>query len=142
MLASCGPTEIYKHKEDIHQPWTYADSLVFNYAVTDTLSPYDLFLTVEHSPEFKYENLYINAVTQFPDGNRSVHPVSLQLVGDDDNWIGKCSSTSCKAAIHIAEKAYFKQPGDYKLVLEQYSRSESLDGIISIQLQILKAKIK
>lgn len=141
-IASCNTKEVYNHTHTVKGPWVFADSLVYDYVITDTIVPYNLVLTVNHSNEYPYENLYINATTIFPDGYRTTNPVSLELADDHGQWQGQCSGQKCKAVIEIAQKAYFEKMGKYRLVLEQFSRMDSLPGIQAIQLQILQSEDK
>lgn len=140
MLISCGSEVIYDQEIKIDNEWKYVDSLEFSYNITDTIPSYDIMLTVEHSPDFGYENLYVNATTQFPDGNRNTHPFSLQFVGEDGHWAGKCSKNVCKVTLPISVGVYFPQIGNYKIVIEQFSRIDSLQGVSSMNLKITKAK--
>lgn len=139
MLASCHDKEVYSHTYTLDGVWTYADSLVFDYRIEDTLTPYDLKLLVRHSDAYAYENLYIQASTSFPDGRIVVNPVSLELADQQGQWVGKCSGHTCNAEITMASKAYFQVPGSYRLVLKQFSRMASLDGVEAVQLQILRS---
>lgn len=142
LVASCNSKEIYNHTYTINDAWTYADSLVFEYDIQDTLMPYNLTLEVKHSDEYPYENTYILASTVFPDGHRVTNPVSLELANAQGQWVGTCSSHLCKAEIAMANNAYFQSPGKYKLVLSQFSRIDSLKGIEALQFTITQSDVK
>jgi len=142
LIASCNSKEIYSHSYTIDDAWTYADSLVFEYDIQDTLMPYNLTLEVKHSDEYPYENTYIRASTVFPDGHRVTNPVSLELANAQGQWVGKCSGHSCRAEIGMANNAYFQSPGKYKLVLSQFSRIDSLKGIEALHFTITQSDVK
>ncbi len=142
MFAACNNKEVYNHTYTLDDVWSYADSLVFDYNIQDTLMPYDVVLTVQHSDEYAYENLYIQASTLFPDGKLVTNPVSIELANDQGQWVGKCSWQICTAEIEMASHAYFPVQGAYRLVLKQFSRMESLEGLASIQLQIIQSDDK
>ena len=142
MLTSCSDREVYSRTHTLDDVWTYADSLVFDYNIQDTLMPYNVVLTIRHSDEYAFENLYIQASTLFPDGRLVSSPVSLELANEQGQWIGKCSGHICKAEIEMASRAYFQVPGDYRLVLKQFSRMESLEGVLSVQLKIVQSDDK
>lgn len=140
LLSSCGPKVIYENQIDIPEKWAYKDSLVYEFEVSDTLQPYDITLDIKHDATFGYENLYIYAVTVFPEGRRSSNPVSLQLANSSGDWIGKCSSDRCQTDILIANTSYFKAVGKYKIIICQHSRQNLLEGIRSVGLKISESE--
>jgi len=140
ILASCGPKVVFEKTEIIKNPWDYFSPVTFEYVITDTLVPYDLQLIIGHSSDFTYENLYINATTIFPDDKKTAHPVSLQLTNETGNWLGDCAGDNCKTKIEISPGAYYKKTGKYRLIIEQYSRKSSLEGINNLTLKITELK--
>ncbi len=140
VLASCGPKVIYEHQMEVPQKWAYKDSLFYEFEVVDTLKPYDISLDITHDASFGYENLYIYAVTVFPEGNRTSNPVSLQLADTAGDWIGKCSGEACQTYINIAGASYFKTTGKYKIIICQHSRQDLLEGIWSIAVKISESE--
>ncbi len=142
VLASCGPKVIYEDHIEVPQKWAYKDSLFYEFEISDTLKPYDISLDINHQTTFGYENLYIYAVTVFPEGKRSSHPVSLQLADTSGDWIGKCSDELCQIHIDIAKASYFKTMGRYKIIICQHSRQDLLEGIGTIGVKISESEIK
>ena len=137
-MMSCGPKVIFSDKQEIADKWTYASPNTFTYEIEDTLKSYDLQLIVDHNKDFKYENLYINASTVFPDGKKITNPVSLQMTNPESEWIGNCSGDQCTLSIDILSGAFYKSIGKYSLIIEQFSRSEILEGIKAIELKIIE----
>jgi gliding motility-associated lipoprotein GldH len=140
LLSSCGPKVIYENQIDVPEKWAYKDSLTYSFEVSDTLKPYDITLDISHNTTFGYENLYIYAVTVFPEGRRSANPVSLQLANSSGDWIGKCSGDHCQTKIQIASASYFKTMGKYKIIICQHSRQDLLEGIRSVGLKISESE--
>jgi len=137
VFLSCGPNLIYNQKFEIPESqWAYADTLDFNFNIPDTTSIYNIFLEVTHSTEFSKQNFYVLIHTQFPSGDRIREQVSLELSNQAGFWFGDCGSESCTLSIPLQEGAYFNQPGDYKITIEQYSRNPKLEGINSLALKI------
>lgn len=109
--------------------------------IEDTLKPYDLQLIVGHKSDFSFENLYINATTVFPEGDKTTYPVSLQLTDGSGDWLGQCSGDNCITKIEISPGAYYKKIGKYQIIIEQFSRKSSLEGINDLTLKISEAEI-
>jgi len=143
-LGSCGESYFYTDSHQLGEAgWTYADSLKFNFEITDTAKRYDLILTVHHSPDYANENLYVKFITVFPKGlkalqgkNRVEQVTSLTLAQKDGRWLGKCSSKECVMQIPIQTNTWFPEPGKYSLLVEQFMRRDSLVAIKAIDFAI------
>ena len=137
LLTACGPTVVYEDSHPLPDTgWAYADSARFAFAIPDTTINYDYVLTLEHSPEFAYQNFYVRFHTGYPSGVRKTEEVSLQLAGDFGVWHGECSGTSCELEIPILRNARFAAAGDYVLTVEQFSRENPLTGVAAVGLRV------
>lgn len=142
-LGSCKQSIVYEETFEIdpQQGWAYADSLTYAFSIADTLQVYNLYLELDHLVDYPYQNLYINIRTVFPDGKDLAQVLSLELSDKQGFWQGNCNSKACELRIPIQEEAYFNQPGDYRIVVEQYMRTDSLRGLQSIGLQLEKTGV-
>lgn len=139
LFSSCKPNYIYQKSIDIENGvWAYVDTLNFSFNIEDTSHYYDLFLSVNHSPEFSNQNLYSRIYTSFPDGTEAVDTISLELTNKFGMWLGDCTKASCKLDLLLKGKTKFRHTGKYVLRLEQYNRVDSLAGIQSIGIMIAK----
>lgn len=143
LLHSCGPDTIYEKTYEISAgEWFYSDTLTYEVNIDDTLTIYNLYLDLEHSREYPFENMYVRIHTGFPSGERLSKQVSLELANEAGIWIGDCGSEVCEITIPIQMGAYFNQPGAYTFQLEQYMRRNPLPGVQSISLRIEEAEEK
>ena len=137
LLSACGPAIVFEKEYVIPDGnWTYSNTLDFTGSITDTLAIYDLFLEVEHSLDYPFENMYIQIHTSFPDGQDLTEQVSLELADHIGIWQGDCGRESCVLTIPIQQQAYFNQAGDYRFLVEQYMRRDPLPGVNSISFRI------
>lgn len=143
LISSCGPDTIYEKTYEISAgEWFYSDTLTYEVNIDDTLTIYNLYLDLEHSREYPFENMYVRIHTGFPSGERLSKQVSLELANEAGIWIGDCDSEICSVTIPIQMGAYFDQPGVYTFKLEQYMRRNPLPGVRSIGLRIEEAEEK
>ncbi len=137
LAASCGSKYVINQTHDIPDAkWAYADSLRYEFSIADTLKIYDLVLKLRHGTDFRFQNLYVQIQTQFPDGQRFRKPVSLELANAAGEWQGICNANACTIEIPIQQGAYFNQAGNYAITIEQYMRESPLTAVESITLQI------
>jgi gliding motility-associated lipoprotein GldH len=135
--ASCSKPVLVDQEFPIPEKgWTYADSLEWNFEVTDTNTIYNLLLTIDHQMAYGAQNCYVRIHTIFPAGERLSQVVSLDLQNTTGRWLGKCSGDNCSVTIPIQENAFFNQKGKHAIRLEQYMRRDSLIGLNSFRLKI------
>jgi gliding motility-associated lipoprotein GldH len=143
-LLACGKEHtLFEKKYDLKsEQWTYSDSLNFAFNITDTMAIYDIVLSVKHTPQYAFQNMYTNIYTQFPTGERVKQLLNIDLADNTGKWEGKCSGSECVFEIPIQPNAFFNQTGQHVITLEQYMRSEALSGIKNIALRIVDKGIK
>jgi gliding motility-associated lipoprotein GldH len=138
-LSACGPDYIYEKEYAVpDQGWTYEDSLVFSVDIEekDTSRLYNLYLEIEHSTDFGFQNLYTRIHTGFPDGKRLSKVLSLELAEMAGIWLGKCRRDRCTLLIPIQQRTYFGAPGLYTFTLEQYMRQSPAEGVRRIGFMV------
>ena len=135
-LSACGEKPLFEKTLDLpNQTWRYIDTLHFDFEVTDTTKVYDLVFVIEHQNTFKTQNFYTNIYTRYPDGKEEKQQVSLELYDDTGESLGKCGSEKCR--VEAVTPTYFNQIGKYRISIEQYSRTDTLQGIEKIGLQLI-----
>ena len=138
-FSACGPDYVYQQTRMVNSDtWTYSDSLTYEFAIEDTLQIYNLAVRLKHAQDFRYQNLYTQIHTTFPNGERLTETLSLELASKAGAWLGECGSKTCQLDIPIQEGAYFNQAGTYHVTIEQFTRQDSLPGIEWITFSVEK----
>ena len=133
LLSSCGTGYEYDRQYTFEEGvWAQEDTLDFTFTIGDTLTIYNLYLEVENSTSYNFQNLYTKVYTQFPSGERIEELLSLELADRAGAWLGNCNSESCALKIPIQEGAYFNQAGAYTVTVEQYMRVNPVEGVRSM----------
>lgn len=134
---SCGKNYQYQKTYELEgEVWMYSDTLVFSFDIQDTTKIYNLYLQLDHSTDYAFQNLYTNIITNFPSGDRLEERLSLELANRAGIWMGTCGKNYCKLNIPIQENAYFNQLGQHSITLEQYMRQDSIPGIRNIKFML------
>jgi len=141
-IVSCGPTAVYQETNKVGAEWGYDETMSFVIEVQDTAQLYDLLLQLSHSATFRYQNLYVEITTVYPDGNKVSDVLSLQLANKLGRWSGKCGSENCQVDIVLQEAFRFRQIGAHTITIAQHSREVQLDGINSGTLKLIEHKVQ
>ncbi|MCC6461891.1 MAG: gliding motility lipoprotein GldH [Saprospiraceae bacterium] len=137
LWPSCGKSYFFQEKKEIAQGlWAYGDTAAFRFAIADTSHTYNLYLDFEYADTFATQNIYVRLHTVFPDGKRLSKQRSFDFFDAQGTPQGKCSSHTCTYQILLQENAFFDQPGQYFIGLEQFTRRDPLPGIRALGLTI------
>jgi gliding motility-associated lipoprotein GldH len=139
-LLSCGESYHYDAEKSIpNGVWTYADTLVFAFSITDTTSKYNLYVDITRADTFPTQNVYLRMHTIFPGGKRTSSVLSFDFFNSKGEVNGDCSGSRCTLRSVLQQNAFFRQPGEYQLVVEQFMRRDSLPGIQSVGVMVEKS---
>lgn len=143
LLSACGPNYVYNHKTSFdNDTWTYQAIQQHQVEIKDTTYFYNLIIGVKHSPEYAFQNLYVKIKTIFPNQEKREQVVSLNLADGSGAWYGKCSGKTCRLDIPIQQNAIFEQAGTYQFSVEQYMRTEKVEGIKGMSFKVEKTVSK
>ena len=142
-FTSCGPNYIFdEEKMIVDSNWAYGDSLIYEFNINDTTEIYNLNLEIDHSTAYRYQNLYVQIITEVPSQNRSEQAVSLEMANKFGAWLGKCDSENCTLLVPLQQQIYFKEIGEYKLILKQFMRESPIGGVSKFALKIEETDLK
>ena len=140
-LVSCNGNILFQERAEISgSSWSYDSPLIYSFNISDTSELYDVFLNVQHSRDFGYQNLYTALQTISPGGDTLFQRISVNLSDDYGEWLGTCKGNECSNQILIRKSTPFSKTGSYKILLNQHSRVNNLEGIKSIELTIAATK--
>ncbi len=143
LMVSCGPKVIYREKVVQNSGvWPYGESMHFITEIEDTTGLYDLFILVDHSKDYRFENIYYTLEVTYPDDVVIKDTMSIELTDKAGNWSGKCKKDRCELHYPLIEHFRFKQAGKHEFTLNQFTRVDSLAGIYGIGLMISEAEEK
>ncbi len=141
-LLSCSRQEGYVYTQTIsleQGQWSYADTALFSFSVSDTSLRYNLYLEVEHADTFAYQNVYVQLHTSYPDGRQHTQVLPLDLFDAQGQSNGRCSGGLCRVEFVLQERAILPQQGRYTIAVEQYMRSSPVSGIRELRLTVRSA---
>ncbi len=127
-LFSCTQSAKYS-SHDLSSGWSYEDVVQFN--LDEDQQADEIEIIVNHDMEYTYENLYLKL--DLTDGQKMFSDtISIRLSDDKGLWKSDCSGTDCLLNYnytHAGEKIS-------SLVIAQFSREETLNGINSIGINL------
>ena len=135
LCISCGKDYAFTLSHPISESgWTYQDILKYDFEVADTMDLYDLYLEIDYTTSFAYQNVYVNVCTGQNIANMNKTQLSLDLSSKLGIWKGDCEGEQCSYLLPLQKSIFFSNIGKQLFWIEQSSRDENLKGIKNIKL--------
>lgn len=126
--------EIPKHE------WSYSNQPEIKFNVTDTVSVYNVFVSLRHTDAYAYKNLWLYISTQQPgDSTFSKERFELTLQNQNGEWIGTGMSDIWEVRCPLFTNIRFTRQGTYTIRLQQTMRDNPLMHIMNAGIRIEKA---
>lgn len=137
LLTACSENFIYEETKSIpNGAWAYADTLDYTLNITDTTQLYNLYLDIDHTVDYPFQNIYLKIHTQYPSGKRISEQLPIDFADKTGQWYGKCSGEDCHLRVNIQQRAFFNEVGKHVITLEQFLRKNPLQGMKNIALKM------
>ncbi len=142
-LSACQTIDLYEKTATIPgHSWKSSYKPSFTFTIKDTLSEYQLFITLRHRDKYNYNNIYINLSTRQPgeDSARSAR-YDLKLGDDETGWSGSGMDDIYEHRIPLTPVGMpfrFRKAGEYTFTIEQVMREDPLENVMNVGLRIEK----
>ncbi len=137
LQSSCVEEAFFEvHKPIPESSWQKEQRIDFEVEMSDTNQIYSVNLYIRHTEYYPWSNLWVMMHTTFPDGKESKKRIELELAEASGKWFGECSGDNCEIYLPIQAKARFNQMGTYRFGVEQIMRSDNLEGVLDVGLQL------
>jgi len=146
LLLACDERRIYEDSQDFRERnWKVTDTPRFEFAIRDPGSKYNLYCNIRNSLDYPYARLFVRyalrdsagvelqrkLVSEFLFDQKTGQPFGRSGLGDvfDHQFL-------------LLNDYEFKQPGKYRLELEQFMRMDTLRGILAVGVRVETVKGK
>jgi gliding motility-associated lipoprotein GldH len=144
VLWACSDNRVYEQVIDFDkQEWIVTDKPSFEFEIEDVNSKYNVFSDIRNAVSYPYARFYFTYYLQDSSGME----IQKKLMGEYlfDAKTGKPSGKSGIGDLYdhrflLLQNFQFPKPGNYKIVLEQFMRMETLPGIVAIGIRVEKVE--
>jgi gliding motility-associated lipoprotein GldH len=149
LLAGVGCTDpnavIDDSTEFANHNWAYTNKVKFTVNITDAQVPYNLYLNLRVTGDYKYSNMFVliqqtnpaNASTKL--GTTAGTRYEVKLANPDGEWLGEGSGNLYSYQTLFKQNYKFPQPGTYTFQLEQNMRDNPLREVADAGIRVEKA---
>jgi len=147
-IVSCN-TDMVKsqYKATFDGYWSKDNVIEFNFSDLDTIQKHNVFINIRNDETFPFNNLFIIAELDYPDGKSIIDTLEYQMALPDGKWLGKGAGSLKENKLWYKENIVFPTKGVYTLRLSHAMRKNgnvngilNLEGITDVGFEIVKSK--
>jgi gliding motility-associated lipoprotein GldH len=142
VVCSCQTIDLFEKNVSIPgHDWNSNFKPQFHFTITDTTTPYRVFIVLRHSEKYNYNNIWLNLSIKAPGDTVQKVQYELPLANSDQGWMGTAMDDLYEHRISLTpnnQDFYFKRAGDYVFTIEQIMREDPLQHVYNIGVRIEK----
>lgn len=138
VLASCQDQSLIVDTNielDKHN-WSYTEKVRIPLSIESADIPFNLYLNLRHTSDYKYSNIFLLIHITGPDGKKITERREFKLAQPDGEWLGSGSGNLYSYQILFKEDYKFPLKGKYMIELEQNMRDNPLDHITDAGIRV------
>ncbi len=120
--------------------WTYLNKFKYAVKVDDEKTPYNVYMNLRVSDDYKYSNLFVLITQTGPDKKPHIKRYELKLASKDGEWLGKSSGNLYDYQLPFLTGFKFQVKGTYTFTIEQNMRDNPLHEVSDVGLRVEKAQ--
>ncbi|NAY91581.1 gliding motility lipoprotein GldH [Muricauda sp. JGD-17] len=146
-IASCNSNLVFSDYQTMNDgKWEVDKPAHFEVEGLDTTQTYNMFINIRNDDVFPYNNLFLIAELEHPDGNTQKDTLEYRMAEPTGEWLGKGLGSIKENKLWYKEKIVFPDSGVYKVSIIHAMRQNGnvegvqiLDGITDVGLEIEKS---
>lgn len=140
-LSNCSDNRVFDQNISMGQTgWAQKNVLKIPFHIEDTAKSYDLRVAIRQSNDYPFYNLYFVPQILNKDGKTIKRGLAEAFLYDAKTGKAKGSGLgdifSHQYVIFRALK--FEKPGNYSVTIEQFMRTDTLKGVVSLGASLIK----
>lgn len=124
----------------VNNNWSYANKIANTVTITDETVPYNLYLNLRVTADYKYSNLFVLIKQVNPDKKVASVRYEFKLANADGEWLGSGSGNIYSYQILFVKNYKFPSKGTYHFEIEQNMRDNPLHEVSDVGLRVERAK--
>ena len=118
--------------------WTYLNKISFNVNIEGSNTPYNLYINLRITGDYRYSNIFILLTSTGPDKKPVVKRYELKLATKEGEWLGAGSGNLYSYQLPVETGYTFAAKGNYTFIIEQNMRDNPLREVSDVGLRVEK----
>lgn len=137
ITISCHRNTIFSDNYRIEErQWSMYDPASYTCTIDDTVSTFNIDLSVRTSTDYPYRNMYLFISTTFPSGTTVTDTLHTMITDEKGKWLGRGAGDLRELTIPYKSNVYFPEMGEYHIKIIHGMRDTMLKGVYDMGLKI------
>lgn len=134
VITSCDSNRVFDVYKSVPNQW-HKDSIIsFKIKPPDTINPYNLFVNLRNTNDYKYSNLYLIVEMDFPHGKRIKDTLQYEMAEPNGKLLGTGFTDIKENKLWYKEGVVFNETGEYKINIQHAMRENGkINGVINLE---------
>lgn len=119
--------------------WSYANRIKNSVKIDDPTIPYNLYINLRVTGEYKYSNIFVLIRRNGPK-LKGITRYEVKLANPDGEWLGQGSGNLYSYQVPFLTDFKFPEKGVYTFEMEQNMRDNPLHEVNDVGLRVEKAR--
>lgn len=143
LIGACASDQIADYQSIDQGLWADDQKIEFNLPPLDSLTQYDVLLSLRNSNDYPFNNVFLLVTMTHPDGLAERDTLEYRMAAPDGTWLGVGSGNIKDNLLTYKESMVFDKTGQYQLSIQHALRNNGqvqgvsqLKGIVELGYQI------
>lgn len=149
LCCSCSDNSVYDNYKTVSGQWSSKEPLTFKISGLDTMQPYNAFINLRNTSDYKFSNLFLITELQYPNGKKVTDTLEYPMAYPDGTYMGDGFGDIKENKLWYKEHLVFNEAGEYSISIKHAMRQngsvaglETLKGITEVGVRIEKPTSK
>ncbi|MGC1630569.1 MAG: gliding motility lipoprotein GldH [Gelidibacter sp.] len=147
LVLSCDSKQIFDEYKSVPNQWNKDSLISFNVTPPDSTNLYNLFINIRNTNAYKFNNLFLIAEMNFPNGKTITDTLEYQMAKPNGELLGEGFTDVKENKLWYKEGVRFDEIGDYSITIQHAMRNngevngvDNLKGITDVGFRIEPGK--
>ena len=149
LFVACDSNQVFDVYESVPDKWHKDSVISFKVNPPDSINPYNLFVNLRNTNDYKYSNLFLIVEMVFPHGRTIKDTLEYRMAEPNGKLLGTGFTDVKENKLWYKEHVVFEEVGDYTVNIQHAMRENGkvngvveLEGVTDIGFRIEKPQNK
>ncbi len=134
LISSCDSKAVFDKYKNVSTAWNKEDVVQFKINAPDSIQPYNLFVNVRNTNDYKFSNLYLIVTMDFPHGKTLTDTLEYDMTTKNGEWLGQGLSSVKENKLWYKKGVIFNEDGTYNVSIQQAMRKNGdVNGVVNLE---------
>jgi len=134
IVVSCDSKRVYDQYKSVPNGWNKDSIISFKINPPDSIKPYNLFVNLRNTNNYKYNNIFLIVEMVFPHGKTIKDTLEYRMADPSGKLLGTGLMDIKENKLWYKEKVVFKEAGEYTVNIQQAMRENGkVNGVVSLE---------